>query len=239
MSKFKGRAAVKRGMSIKPDPKAPGPKKCAACSGSGVYDKHWIAEVRKLQWNRTGKRRQIMTDHPQEHTFDYCAVSPDKKHSEEWYCNGDCANCKAGAQDGPLLWVGSEAPTQEHESLDQFIEKVEASGEDKKHEPFGWVDARDVQEDRIVNFHYLYVKPRGLKDVPIYTQAQRDAYAAEAVKQERERCAEICRKVSAEDATAVERETNSILRSRFEYGAIVAHECADRIQLANQPKDQP
>lgn len=75
-------------------------------------------------------------DHPQEHEFDYCAVSPDNKHSEEWYCNSDCTHCKAGAQDGPLLWVGHESLAQEHESLDAFIEKVEASGEDKKHEAF-------------------------------------------------------------------------------------------------------
>lgn len=61
----------------------------------------------------------------------------------------------------------------------------------------------------------------------------------EAVQAERTRCANLCRKVAGEDAFVSSRETNSILRSRFEYGALVADECATRILLANVPKDTP
>lgn len=117
--------------------------------------------------------------------FDYCAVSPDKKHSDEWYCNRDCIHCKAGAQDGPFLWVGTEAPAQEHESLDAFVAKVEASGEDKKHKPLGYVDG--YAEEWVANgwnpASSITISPTATHHVAIYTQAQRDAYAAEAVKQ--------------------------------------------------------
>lgn len=93
---------------------------------------------------------------------------------------------------------------QEHESLDQFIEKVEASGEDKKHEAFdkatflsmAWIagfyyyDMHDV--DGVDLGENLECDKFGATDRLVaalaeYTQAQRDAYAAEAVKQERER----------------------------------------------------
>lgn len=70
-------------------------------------------------------------------------------------------------------------------------------------------------------------------------QAATLATVTPLVQRERERCAAVCRNVSAEDKAAVERETNSVLRSRFDYGAIVAEECASRILLGNDPAAQP
>lgn len=77
---------------------------------------------------------------------------------------------------------------QEHESLDAFVAKVEASGEDKKHEVLGYIDNDDLDEMKDPPWHVLnpLVWDSPLDGTTaIYTQAQRDAYAAEAVKQER------------------------------------------------------
>lgn len=37
--------------------------------------------------------------------FDYCEQSPTKQHSEEWYCNADCAYCKTGEVNEKLMHV--------------------------------------------------------------------------------------------------------------------------------------
>ena len=92
---------------------------------------------------------------------------------------------------------------QEHESLDAFVAKVEASGEDKKHEakPATRLDmaalnvggylnqyrkmrGRCQEVIHAVNEQHLYVDD--LQEL-LDAANQRDAYAAEAVKQERER----------------------------------------------------
>lgn len=76
--------------------------------------------------------------------------------------------------------------------IDHFVADVEASGEDKKHEAppefeFWWADhcPNATQAEALSEWCLLHAPYQ-----PIYTQAQRDAYAAEAVKQERERLRE-------------------------------------------------
>jgi hypothetical protein len=74
-------------------------------------------------------------------------------------------------------------------SLDSHIMDVEASGEDKKHEALGYMSkpAKRLIEAGHSISTLISANRCDPDDCPIYTQSQRDAYAAEAVKQERER----------------------------------------------------
>lgn len=86
----------------------------------------------------------------------------------------------------------------EHASLDAFVAKVEASGEDKRQTFLGTLEALKARFDRCIalgltaeeafdSFYREMVDGALEEGADHYTQAQRDAYAAEAVKQERER----------------------------------------------------
>lgn len=87
--------------------------------------------------------------------------------------------------------------------IDHFVADVEASGEDQEHTMFanwcarenpagcvgdmerGWMARAAIWTPQMI--HHMNMLAAELIDPPLYTQAQRDAYAAEAVKQERER----------------------------------------------------
>lgn len=129
----------------------------------------------------------------------------------------------------------SDTCTQhEHENLDTFITKVEASGEDKKHAPFGYV-TKGVAEKVPTGAAWIVGGTTRLRDddVAIYTQAQRDAYAAEAVKQERERWISVCTSVADEGWQA--RANASVDDRSYHAGQISA---ARAIEAAIR-KDQP
>lgn len=147
-------------------------------------------EIGKQYVRRDGKI--VTAEEPANPRLNIWAHARREDQGESWYVlrhNGSVG--MKGPDDGDIV---ADYP-QEHESLDAFVAKVEASGEDKKHEPFAWISEMD--HDRYMRSAHLQVKP-GIAlgkwmhrtDVAIYTQAQRDAYAAEAVKQERERLRE-------------------------------------------------
>lgn len=104
-----------------------------------------------------------MTDHPQEH--DIMSIT---------HCQIDRSS--------------DTCTPHEHESLSAFIEKVEASGEDRKHAPLGYIDDDDLEE--MQHRPWIACNPRiweeRLKDTTaIYNQQQLD----DAVRAERERSA--------------------------------------------------
>lgn len=76
----------------------------------------------------------------------------------------------------------------EHKSLDDFISKVEASGEDKKHKPLGWVDYGDLIAMSNTPWdvcHVTFLEEPDENTAPIYGQSQLDTAVAEAVAKER------------------------------------------------------
>lgn len=79
---------------------------------------------------------------------------------------------------------------QEHASLEDFISKVEASGEDKKHQPLGWVDYGDLIAMSNTPWdvcHVTFLEEPDENTAPIYGQSQLDTAVAEAEAKERER----------------------------------------------------
>lgn len=75
------------------------------------------------------------------------------------------------------------------EPIDHFVADVEASGEDKKHKPLGWVDYGDLIAMSNTPWdvcHVTFLEEPEENTAPIYGQSQLDAAVAEAVAKERE-----------------------------------------------------
>jgi len=134
----------------------------------------------------------------------------------------------------------------EHKSLDDSISKVEASGEDKKHEAllaefeFWWADhAPDKPQDE------AWAEWRALHDAEdaIYTQSQLVTAVAEAVAKERERCAFFIRqsiqqcKEAGEKATAVGKHHFAISMNGM--ASILQFSLDEILCVFDKPKDTP
>lgn len=126
-----------------------------------------------------------MTDHPQEH--DNMSIT---------HCQIDRSS--------------DTCTPHEHESLSAFIEKVEASGEDRKHKPLGWIHptTANPRTTMIYGVTIHFDAPLGEWNVPIYTQQQLD----DAVRAERERI-----------AAWIETQRNDVPACGFEFANAIRH----------------